>query len=330
MKYRKFTALIMSVVIILAMTACSENTDTDISNNETVETVSETDVKADGTTITEMQTISKVTTTEMTKVAEETTASEYIPSPDAVVINSETLGEYVLDRSLVFEENYNAYWDNINEQIGRPRLVSMLDDADVYVMAVQKAEVEEGTDPLEWYVIISHNGVVDEITADWATRFGDVFDIYQGDYDNDGENEIATIRYVAGGTLCRIEELSVYKNIDGHYQRFSMSHDTMLDEHIEYTVDNDNHRLTVNFKGTDVTYEMDTAELFPNGIESLYWYNVVTHTAENNTLTTTAQIFIQNDKNYPDTNLHLTVDVDFENGEFAFSNPVFEYKTEEY
>ena len=231
--------------------------------------------------------------------------------------------EYKLDTSVTVADIIgDKQWVDRQTYIGKAMLVSSFDDADVFV--IDKGE--ESLNPA--HIIIRHDGIVDEIQHEWRTRFGNAFDVYQGDYDNDGEMEIVSICYVAGGTMCSVDELAVYKKIDGHYQRFAMAQDAMLDEYIEPVIDNENHTLAVNIKGSDVSYKMNTSEMYPDGVDGLTWGMVTNHTAEGNSLSTKACLFIESGKGFPDTDLYVTMKVNFENGEFTFSDPVFEYMGE--
>lgn len=314
MKNRKIFAAILAITMLASMTACS---DTKTESADTTET----------TNIAETTTIAE-TTIEETTVEETTTIAEAEVEAETGTINSDVLGEYVLDKTKTYESVVGgALWNIEIETIYNiPLLVASYEDADVYVMYTDeskgwtyKNEYDETITSTQ-YVIISHDGAADEIPCNWYAADGMPAEFYQLDFDNDGTNELVGTYNHTSGRGISVSNLYVYDNADGHYQLFEMNN-TMLDEYLNAEIDNDNHTITIAVKDTEEPFVVDTAERFPDGVEAISWGLLVEHSVDGNKVITK----VTSNIGPFDYGPSVTVDVIFNNGEFRFANPAVEF-----
>lgn len=203
-------------------------------------------------------------------------------------------------------------------------------DANVYVMLADESKQWQFYEdmfyinyPTTEYVIIEHDGIVDEIPCKWATRFREPFEIYSGDYDGDGEIEIAAVRYSVGGTFCNVNQLSVFKLIDGHYQCYMLDNHKII-ECIAYGEMDENNTVEFtikNLNGPNVSFIMDI-----NTPESFFGIphcgDIIGYSVDRDKITVNVGILSMYDT--LDESAELTMTVNFSDGEFTFSEPVFE------
>ncbi|MCM1381111.1 MAG: hypothetical protein NC085_09675 [Muribaculaceae bacterium] len=212
---------------------------------ETSETVSETEVTTETTT-----------TATVAETAETSASEENLTvSPSG----------YVLDPGVTLGEE-NAW----NFPEGKPCLIGEPADG-VRFYGVNGGEEKEytyytpnfGESEYDQYVIIEHDGTAEEFPCPWSERFGTAMFVYSGDFDGDGETEIATHRYATGGTFCSVDELVLYKLADGRYRQFVFSPTEFNDEYINLEIDSENKSLTISVKGFEETFTYDFSGAVP-------------------------------------------------------------------
>ncbi len=224
--------------------------------------------------------------------------------------------------SVAFDEN----WYEADNLLGTPMLVSRSEETDcaVYVLSEDYDDLENSQ-----YVIIEHDGTVDRIQAQWIERFRTAFDVHYRDFENDGEKEIVTVRYAAGGTYCSIEELAVYKKTDGHFTCSVFNHDDALDKIVRWSCDEGRNVLTISAEGFDAFGEFDLSRYTSNGKCEIEYGNVYYYDVTDEGIKMTAHLFIViPEAAMPVDSVLLDMDIDFIDGEFICSNPVFSLANE--
>lgn len=195
-----------------------------------------------------------------TKETTETYASKdnLTVSPSGYVLDpSVTLGEH--EYADMFAENQPCFIDETDEGV-RVYGVNTDTEREYYYLS-----------PFEEYfstkscVILEHNGIAEEFAGEWCERFGTAMSVYSDDFDGDGETETATVRYASGGSNCRILELVLYKQTEGHYQRFWFNEKTFIDKYLTYEVDTENEIVTFYAESFGKTFSYDFSEDMPNG-----------------------------------------------------------------
>ncbi|MDE6595358.1 MAG: hypothetical protein K2K44_05045 [Oscillospiraceae bacterium] len=243
---KTITACLVCAVLACGMCGCSGGEEASSAERtistvtEASETVPETSVATEAKTETETS-----ETTEATKSTEVLTVS---PSG------------YILDPNVTLgEENGWYYTENQPCLIGEP-----LEGVRFY--GVNAGEEKSYTDDeYDQYIIVEHDGIADEFEGFWTERFGTAMSVYSGDFDGDGEDETAASRYSAGGTACAVNELSVYKIKDGHYQRFLFDENSFIDKYLTYEVDAENQIVSFSVESLGRTFSYDFSEDMPNG-----------------------------------------------------------------
>ena len=303
------------VLISLMMSSCAESGQREFT---VTETVSESSVVSAYT--------EPITAEEITETAEERTETE----TESAEFEDEAVSEkYEFDRSFVYD---SLYCQDSELYINKPMFVGEPEntDAEVYVMFTDDIWVHYDafwgdTFESDNIVIIRHGDVTDIIPAVWIERFGEAFKLYSGDYDGDGEIEIAAVRYDTGGTMCMINELTVFKKTDGHYKSFVLDYsqhsDIMSDEFTAY-IDDQKGRIT--FKMHDTEFVYDISERFPNGAAMAGFLDYIDYTVMGNDITVTYDVFIkQSDDFMPEPCLNVVHRVEFKDGEFILSDAQF-------
>lgn len=335
---KAFLAVLLVLTTVFCLAGCQENSDTEQAEQTGTE-IQQTTAAGDGSGQESGQTneSADASGTEMTEASEteaaggeegETEAAEEISEE----ISEEELGaeaepeetvSSALDPKIVFTKDC---YDN-DSYINLPMFLSQPEgsDAKVYVMI---ADDSRQWDYYEYvlgesyttseYVIIEHDGIFDEIPCQWIERFQDPFTVYAADYDGDGKTELAAIRYSVGGTFCAVYELYIFKLVDGHYQCFTADNNSMTD-YIFYQIDDGGKNIEFTVKDSDASFKMDISSLENfNGVE---YGSVVEYFAEGNKLKVKITIFAV--EFMPSDSLELTMNVNFSNGEFTCSGPVF-------
>lgn len=226
-----------------------------------------------------------------------------------------------LDSSVVFREK----WYENDSLLSKPMFVAQPEGTDcaVYVMSEDYDDIENSQ-----YVIIGHDGTADKIQTPWIERFRTAFDVYSWDFEKDGKNEIVTVRYAAGGTYCCIEELAVYKEIDGHYICSIFNHDGALDKIVRWQCENG--ALIMNAEGFEAETVFDLSPFTSSGECEIDYGNVYYYDVTETGVKMTAHLFIvAPEAAFPAGSVLLDMDIDFIDGEFVCSNPVFSLENEE-
>ncbi|MDE6595359.1 MAG: hypothetical protein K2K44_05050, partial [Oscillospiraceae bacterium] len=80
--------------------------------------------------------------------------------------------------------------------------------------------------------------------------------LHSGDYDGDGEEETAEIRYSVGGTWSRVMRVEVYKWYGyDNYDRYVFDPKAFNDKYINADINSEKRELTISIKGKTFTYD---------------------------------------------------------------------------
>ena len=295
------------------LSACTAN------ESETVTTT----MTSESASVTETETSIE---TENTTTAE-TTAAEAVSETEAATA-SETVTEasaesYEPDRNFEYTENFMSEED---KYINRPMFLGEPENtgAEVYVMFSD--DVWEYYDPFwdetretDSRVLIRHDGVTDIISAEWVERFREPFKLYSGDYDGDGEAEIAAVRYDTGGTICYVSYLTIFDKIDGHYKSYVFDQYGFISDNFSADIDMNTEKITFKVTGNS-DYVYDTSGLFESKAEDISLGNLVDYTVDSDNISVTYGICIHLTESTLPEILNMNLDVNFKDGEFILSN----------
>ena len=241
---KKFISFLTCAVLACGMCGCNGGEEASSAKSETVPTVTEASETTSETSVT-TEAKTETETTETTKSTEVLTVSPSV---------------YILDPNVTLgEENGWYFTEDQPCLIGEP-----LEGVRLYgVNAGEERYYTEGE--YDQYIIVEHDGIADEFEGFWAERFGTAMSVYSGDFDDDGEEEIATSRYSAGGTACAVNELAIYKIKDGHYQRFLFDENSFIDKYLTSEVDTENQLVSFSIESLGKTFSYDFSKNLPNG-----------------------------------------------------------------
>lgn len=318
---KKLSAAVLCCVML---SSCFQEETENIPVINTAETIVET---TDASSLTETESIESTAQ----KSDETVTEAEIVTSSETIVETEQTADPetYEFDRSFVYDSAYSHEYESY---LNRPMFVGEPENtgAEVYVMFTD--EEWEHYDAF-WEepfksnnsIVIRHDGVTDVIPALWIERFGEAFKLHSGDYDGDGETEIAAVRYDTGGTMCMINELSVLKKTDGHYKSHVLDygrHAEIMSDGLEVNIDDENNEIVFRIYDTEFSY--DTSELFADGAGGVDLGSYVDNIVIGDEITVAYGVFIKHkENNFPEYCLNLVLDVDFKDGEFVLSDPRF-------
>lgn len=254
---KKITACLVCGALVCGMCGCNGGEDKSSADGETVTvtTVTETSETASETSVT----TETKTETETSEAAETTKSTEGLTvSPSGYVLDPNvTLGEH--EYAYQFAENQPCFIDETAEGVM------------VYGVNTDTEREFHYLNPFEEYfstkycVVLEHDGIADEFAGYWSERFGTAMSVYSDDYDGDGEKEIATVRYDAGGSDCRVIELAIYKMKDGHYQRFWFDENAFIDKYLTSEVDTENQTVSFFAESLGKNFSYDFSKELPNG-----------------------------------------------------------------
>ena len=251
---KKITLCLLCTALMCGLCGCNggENKYTADRESHTVTTAAETEKPQEPQEDTE-------TSAETTSAAETTKSTEGLTvSPSGYLLDpSVTLGEH--EYAYDFAENQPCF---IEETDGGVRVYGVNTDTERewhYINRVMDQELFSTTR----CVVLEHDGTADEFAGAWGERFGTVMSVYSGDFDGDGETEVATCRYDTGGTFCHIMELALYKLNSGHYEQFMFYPQDFNDKYINVEIDNEKKSLTLSLNGFNKTYAYDFSEIAP-------------------------------------------------------------------
>ena len=121
-----------------------------------------------------------------------------------------------------------------------------------------------------------------------------------------------------------IEELSVYKRIDGHYRCFVLDNEKMINDTVEWENDAKNHRLIVKTKGVEVSFVIDTYDIAESGEVKIVSGMVMGFAVVGDKISTDIGLHIcASESNIPVDTITLSMDIGFDNGEISWSEPEF-------
>lgn len=127
-------------------------------------------------------------------------------------------------------------------------------------------------------VIIEGNGLIQEFRQDWMTPRAVMPNAEYIDADGDGEDELVVAYYVGSGTGVSVEELVIYKaDKEGILTAHRLDAAEIVDEYINYQLDNDNLWLDFAAYGTNEIYSTSIKKDYPDGIESISFGNTVSY-----------------------------------------------------
>lgn len=290
MKNTRKIAAVCALLMLLTACGTAETAEetTTVTTAEITETTVETSAETTAETTAEITetTTEETTTEEVTEVQE----ADFLVSPSG----------YVLDPANIAPEN-NWVENNINENeayfIGTP-----MEGVNLYGVNVSEDKAYEtyysgwGEDISNEYIIVEHDGIADELPVDWIQRYGDPINaennMFCGDFDGDGETEIAVSQCVVTGTYCCIYELTVFKQVDGHYNAYTLNSDEMLEGLFigEISQDGREVRVIADKCGEEYTYILpDDSDKV---IDSIRYGSVVYYNIDGDKIMSDAEIFI--------------------------------------
>ena len=287
--FKKISAVGLSFFMLSACSAWE---------NENVTTI----VTSESAVATETETTTETITTAETTTAD--TVSEI--TTETFAASSE------LDRSFEFNENFMSEED---KYINRPMFLGEPENtgAEVYVKFT-------GDDIEDNYVIIKHDGVCTEFQTPWMGRWCQPPQLFSGDYDGDGENEIAAVRYSAGGTMCRIHDLTVFDKTDGGYSCAEYDLSDFIMEKLTWEIKNDTSEIIFSLDGTELVY--DTSEHFTQNITGVWLGDVIDFTVIGDDITAEYGVFVETEGNFiPDYYFNIAVDIELDDGLYVMSEP---------
>ncbi len=181
--------------------------------------------------------------------------------PDYVLDGNTSPGGYVLDPMMKF----TADIDFENHAV----LIAQTGGTKIYGVC------PEGKDPL---IIVEGNGLIQEFKQSWLTPRGIMPIAEYIDADGDGEDELVVSYYIGSGTGLSVEELVVYKaDKDGILTAYKLDAEAVIDEYINYQLDNDNLWLDFAAYGTNEIYSTSIKSAYPDGIEDIGFGNTVSY-----------------------------------------------------
>ena len=312
---KNFLCVLVVLMTVLCFAGCQQNSDT------TQAETTGSEIQQTTTAAEETEQTSEFSETSETEISEENTEPEAEPEESV---------PYILDPEIVF--TLDCYEDE--SYINQPMFVSRPEgsDSNVYVMLVDESSQWEHYEYMldkaiftSEYVIIEHDGVIDEIPCRWTERFREPFTVYSGDYDGDGETEIAVVRYAVGGIWCHIEELSVFKMSNGHYQCYTLDNMEILDKYISYKIDNESHTVEFTLSGLDSGFTVNTKDYFDEEVSLVRYGDAVEFYVDGDNITIGTCMFLYlSGLGMPFIAPDLDMKVNFADGEFTCSEPVFE------
>lgn len=249
--------------------------------------------------------------------------SETAAETSAEVETEEASEFYEPDRSFVYDSAYSREYESY---INRPMFVGEPENtgAEVYVMFTDE-EWEyydafwEDTLKSNNSILIRHDGITDIIPAVWIERFGEAFKLYSGDYDGDGETEIAAVRYDTGGTMCYVSYLTIFDKVDGHYKSYVFDQYGFISDNFSANVDMNTEKITFKVTGNS-DYIYDTAGLFESKAEDISLGSLVDYNVDSDNISVTYGIYIHlTDSALPEI-LNMNLNVSFKDGEFVLSD----------
>lgn len=334
MKNTKRITAAISVLSAFALAACSAQPSEDTSapsesvnvSEASSETTSETKSETEAETEEE---ISETETSELETAEEESTTEA--PTDEL---------PYELDPKFTFPADSANLYDLMDTTVNKPMLAASPEGtgAELYVMYADESRAwtnvsdytyDEPTEyPSSEYVIIAHDGIADEIQYNWSGRFGRSPEIYSGDYDGDGVNEIASVNYVSSGTYCNINELVIYDLEDGHYVPYIFDHKAYIDQDFSEEINNEAQNVRFKFADPnigydpDIFYDMDTSEL--GSIGGVSYLNVVEFNVQGNSITMMLTPLLSAEGGGIAGDFAIDAGVIFKDGVYSLNAPVFD------
>lgn len=269
-------------------------------------------------TKTTAETTSSAETSEISETSEATLGS-FTVSPSGYVLDpGVTLGEQ--EYSYDFAVNKPCFIDETDEGV---RVYGVNTDTERewhYINRVMDQELFSTTR----CVVLEHDGIADEFAGAWGERFGTAMSVYSGDFDGDGETEIATCRYDTGGTFCRVMELVIYKLNGEHYEQFIFYPQEFNKENISVDIDNEKRELVFLLNGFDKSFAYDFSEDVPPDKEcSVNMIQVNDFTFDCGKINYIISPLVGMGTGTPQTPADICFELDFSDGTFTCSDAEF-------
>lgn len=338
MKNTKRITAAISVLAAFALAACSAQPSEDTSAPSESETISEASSETVSETTSETKSETEAETEEEiseTEISESETAEE----ESTTEAPADEL-PYELDPEFTFPADATNLYELMDTTVNKPMLAASPEGtgAELYVMYADESRAwtnvsdytyDEPTEyPSSEYVIIAHDGIADEIQYNWSGRFGASPEIYSGDYDGDGVNEIASVNYVSGGTYCNINELVIYDLEDGHYVPYIFYHKAYIDQDFSEEINNEAQNIRFKFADpnicydSDIFYDMDTSEL--GSIGGVSYLNAVEFNVQGNSITMMLTPLLSAEGGGIAGDFAIDAGVVFKDGVYSLNAPVFD------
>ncbi|MGN1415659.1 MAG: hypothetical protein ACI4XF_02370 [Oscillospiraceae bacterium] len=175
------------------------------------------------------------------------------------------------------------------------------------------------------YVIIEHDGVLDEVPVNWTTRFlEDPPEFELIDADRDGSDELVMIRYYYGGTACMLEELTVFKSEDGHYVKYIPDEQHMLADCVTAEMDKDTGLSVLRNKDGSIEYACYSPHCA--GVEDeLIYGTVIDYYVSDGQIYQSLGLYRNNTASWL---CALNRKIDFKDGAFTCTDIGFDYELE--
>lgn len=181
-------------------------------------------------------------------------------------------------------------------------------------------------------IIIEHDGVADIFRGQgWLTPRRILPRAACGDFDGDGEKELAVSYYIGSGTGISVDQLVIYeKGEDGHFTEHKFeSPENILNEKLTAEYDEENTSVTFNFDGQSVTHDYGEGfqwikEILSADSDAEFGFgSIISYSFDGDkiVLTSSAGLYTQF---YA---VGVTADVEYADGKFTLTN--FELTAEE-
>lgn len=174
-------------------------------------------------------------------------------------------------------------------------------------------------------IIIAHDGITDIFREQgWLTPRRIMPRAACGDYDGDGEKDLAVSYYIGSGTGISVDQLVIYKKgEDGHFTAHKFeSPESVLNEKLTVEYDEENTSVTFNFDGQSVTHNYGEEfqwikEILTKQEETEFRFgDIVSYSFEGDKITITSSAGLLT-RFYA---VGITADVEYGDGKFTLTN----------
>lgn len=307
----KKIALICALLMLLTACGTAETAEetTAVTTVETTETTSET-------------------TAEITVTTTEITTTEEVTEPQDTGFTVSPSG-YILDPANIAPEQCreeNGVSENTAYFLGAP-----MEGVNLYgVIGSEDKEYEEylsgwGDSTSVQYIVAEHDGIADELPVRWIQRYGDPItaenNMFCEDFDGDGETEVAISRCSITGTFCHVDELTIFKLTDGHYNSYTLNSDEMLEGMFSADIDDAAKTVKVIANPTGLEYIYDYSEYESDEVHKITYGSVVGYKFEGDKITAEVPVFMV--IYIPDDHIDAHIEVKFMGSGFEYGDITF-------